>query len=86
MQIGKDHLLAVLDLWDPYHSDVAANRVRLGLKVGYPKQVRLHFSRGFASLTIELGGLASVVRIDEINGIAIGPVMGHFLAPLLEEP
>ena len=86
VQIGKDHLLAVLDLWDPYHSDVAANRVRLGLKVGYPKQVRLHFSRGFASLTIELGGLASVVRIDEINGIAIGPVMGHFLAPLLEEP
>lgn len=83
VQIGKDHLLALLDVWDPYRSDVAANRVRLALKVGYPKQVRLHFSRGFASLAIELGGLAGVVRIDEIRGIPIGPVLGHFLAPLL---
>lgn len=85
VQIGKDHLLALLDLWDPYHADVSANRVRLGLKVGYPKQVRLHFSRGFANLAIELGGLAGVVRIDEIRGIPIGPLLSHFLSPILKE-
>lgn len=85
VQIGKDHLLALLDLWDPYHADVSANRVRLGLKVGYPKQVRLHFSHGFANLAIELGGLAGVVRIDEIRGIPIGPVLSHFLSPILQE-
>lgn len=85
VQIGKDHLLALLNLWDPYHADISANRVRLGLKVGYPKQVRLHFSHGFANLAIELGGLAGVVRIDEIRGIPIGPVLSHFLSPILKE-
>ena len=29
-----------------------------GLTFGYPKQVRLHFLHGFASLGVELGGLA----------------------------
>lgn len=86
VRIGREHLLALLDLWDPYRSDVAANRVRLALKVGYPKQVRLHFARGFASLAIELGGLAGVVRIDEIRGIPIGPALAHWLAPILEQP
>lgn len=84
VRIGKQHLYDLLDVWDPYHADVSANRVRLGLKIGYPKQVRLHFVRGFASLAIELGGLAGAVRIDEIKGIPIGPAMARFLAPVLE--
>lgn len=86
VRIGRDHLRALLNLWDPFGSDVAANRVRLALKVGYPEQVRLHFASGFASLAIELGGLAGVVRIDEIRGIPIGPALAHFLAPFLEQP
>lgn len=86
VRIGKDHLLALLDLWDPYRADIAANRVRLALKVGYPEQVRLHFSRGFASLSIDLGGIAGIVRIDEIRGIPIGPALAHWLAPFLEQP
>jgi hypothetical protein len=86
VRIGKDHLLALLDLWDPYRADIAANRVRLALKVGYPEQVRLHFSRGFASLAIDLGGIAGIVRIDEIRGIPIGPALAHWLAPILEQP
>jgi translocation and assembly module TamB len=84
VEIGKAHLLDLLDLWDPYHTDVAANRVRLGLKLGYPKQVRLKFLHGFASFAVELGGLAAAVRIDEIKGIPIGPALARFLAPLLE--
>jgi translocation and assembly module TamB len=59
--------------------------VRLGLKIGYPKRVRLHFAHGFASLAVELGGLAGAVRIDEIKGIPIGPAMARFLAPVLAE-
>src|SRR5262249_44425571 len=43
VRIGRDHLRALLDVWDPYHADVAANRVRLALNAGYPKQVRLSF-------------------------------------------
>jgi hypothetical protein len=86
VRIGRDHLRALLDVSDPYHADVAANRVRLALGVGYPKQVRLHFASGFASLAIELGGLAGVVRIDEMRGIPIGPALAHWLAPILEQP
>ena len=85
VQIGRAHLLDLLDLWDPYHADVSANRVRLGLKFGYPKQVRLKFLHGFASLAVELGGIASVVRIDEIQGIPIGPALARYLSPVLEK-
>ena len=84
VRIGRDHLRALLDAWDPYHADVAANRVRLALLAGYPKQVRLGFASGFASLGIELGGLAGVVRIDELRGLPIGPALAHYLAPILE--
>jgi translocation and assembly module TamB len=85
VRIARAHLLELLDVWDPYRADVSANRVRLGLKVGYPKQVRLHFLHGFASLAVQLGGLAGAVRIDEIRGVPIGPALARFLAPVLEE-
>ena len=85
VRISKKHLLDLLEIYDPYHADVAANRVRLGLKFGYPKQVRLHFVRGFASLAVVLGGLAGAVRIDEIKGIPLGPSLATWLAPVLEE-
>jgi hypothetical protein len=84
VQIGRDHLRALLDLWDPYRADVAANRVRLALLAGYPKQVRLAFESGFASLDIELGGLAGALRIDELRGLPIGPALAHWLTPILE--
>jgi translocation and assembly module TamB len=84
VRIGRDHLRALLDVWDPYHADVAANRVRLALLAGYPKQVRLHFASGFATLGIELGGLAGVARIDELRGLPIGPALARYLAPVLE--
>jgi hypothetical protein len=85
VRIGREHLYDLLEVWDPYHADVAANRIRFALKLGYPKQVRLHFLRGFGSLAVELGGLAGVVRIDEIQGVPVGPALERYLAPFLEE-
>jgi hypothetical protein len=38
------------------------------------------FHDGFATLALELGGLASAVRIDEIRGTAVGPVLERYLA------
>lgn len=84
VRISRDHLRALLDVWDPYRADVAANRVRLALLAGFPKQVRLRFASGFAALAVELGGLAGVVRIDELTGLPIGPALAFWLAPLLE--
>ena len=84
LQMGAEHVLAMLDLWDPYHEDVQANRTRTYLKLGHPERVRLRFGHGFMDVAITLGGLGSVVRIDEIRGIALGPVFQRWLDPLLQ--
>ncbi|MSP62058.1 MAG: hypothetical protein EXR72_17340 [Myxococcales bacterium] len=83
IRIGRAHLEALLDHADPYHADVATNRVRQALRIGYPKQVRLRFERGFAALKITLGGLTDVVRIDEIRGVPLGPLLERYLGPAL---
>ena len=87
VRLGTSHLRGLLDLYDPFHADIAANRMRRGLQFGYPKSVRMGFHDGFATLALELGGLASAVRIDEIRGTAIGPVLERYLArPVPPEP
>ena len=88
VRLGTSHLRKLLDLYDPYQADVAANRMRKGLQFGYPRSVRMGFHDGFASLALELGGLASAVRIDEIRGTAVGPVLERYLATPVppEEP
>ena len=80
VRLGTSHLRKLLDLYDPYQADVAANRMRRALQFGYPRSVRMGFHDGFASLALELGGLASAVRIDEIRGTAVGPVLERYLA------
>ncbi|MCG8423413.1 MAG: hypothetical protein MJE77_36395 [Proteobacteria bacterium] len=85
VRVSRQHLLGVLDVLDPYHEDVDVNRVRLGLKFGFPKFVRLRMKDGFLSAKIELGGAAKVVRIDEIRGIALGPLINLYVAPYLPE-
>ena len=88
MRFGKSHLIKLLDLYDPYQADISANRMRLGLKFGFPRSVRLGFEGGFATLKLELGGLANAIRIDEIRGTAVGPVLERYLAkspPTLED-
>ena len=81
VRIGSRHLLDVLDLLDPYHENVSINRVRLGLKVGYPKFLRLRMRDGFLDAKVELGGAVDFVRIDEIKGVALGPLLNRFVAP-----
>lgn len=80
LHIGRRHLLALLDLHDPHHADAAVNRVRSALSLGYPDRVRLSFDHGFAAARITLGGLASVVRINELRGIPTGPIIDRVLA------
>jgi translocation and assembly module TamB len=85
VRIGKGHLRELIDLWDPYRENVAANRVRLGLNAGYPKRVTLRFSHGFATAAVTLGGLAKVVRIDEIRGVPVGPLVQRIVGTIVEE-
>lgn len=83
VRMGRGHLMAMLDVIDPYHQDVAVNRVRLGLQVGYPEFLRLRMKDGFLAAKIDLGGVAGAVRIDEIRGIALGPLLNMYVAPYL---
>ncbi|HEX9105098.1 MAG TPA: hypothetical protein VF997_22960, partial [Polyangia bacterium] len=86
LRIGKRHLYDLLDLQDPHHADAAVNRVRRALALGYPEHVRLSFKHGFADAKIDLGGLARLVRIDELRGIPMGPIVDKLLAPLQRKP
>ncbi len=83
VHIGRKTLLALLDLVDPYHEDVDLNEVRLALKAGYPRFVRVSFEHGFMTLKIQLGGVAGTVHIDEIRGIPVAPLLNTYLGDLL---
>lgn len=80
LRIGKRHLLDLLDVQDPHRVDPAMNRIRHALVLGYPDQVRIAFSHGFASARVTLGGLARLIRIDEIRGIPTGSLLDKVLA------
>ena len=82
LRIGKRHLYDLLDLDDPHHADAAINRVRRALAFGYPDHVRLSFKHGFANAKITFGGLARLLRIDELRGIPMGPIIDRLVAPL----
>ncbi|WP_075007074.1 hypothetical protein [Stigmatella aurantiaca] len=82
LRIGNRHLLDLLDLEDPLHADPATNRVRYALGLGYPKHVRVSFNHGFGRLAITMGGPASLLRIDEIRGIPIGPMIDRVINSL----
>ena len=82
LRIGRGHLLALLDLHDPHHEDSAVNRIRRALSLGYPERVRLSFDHGFAAAGITFGGLAKLVRVDELRGIPTGPIIDRALRHL----
>jgi translocation and assembly module TamB len=82
LRIGRRHLLDLLDLHDPHHADPAVNRIRSALGLGYPDQVRLGFRHGFANVRVTFGGVARLIRVDELRGIPMGPIIDKLLAPL----
>jgi hypothetical protein len=84
VRISKDHLYEIIDTIDPYHEDEDLNRVRLGLKFGYPKFVLLKLDEGLMNAKIDLGGLAGAVRIDDIKGIPVTPFIEQYVQPYIE--
>ncbi|HEX3772089.1 MAG TPA: hypothetical protein VHV30_14535 [Polyangiaceae bacterium] len=84
LRIGTNHLRDLLDLEDPLHADPGMNRIRTLLVFGYPKHLRLLFDHGFASVKIELGGLASLVSLNELRGLPMGPLIDKAIGPILD--
>ena len=88
LRIGSRHLLDLLDFQDPHRADGSLNTIRTALALGYPDHVRLSFNHGFASLKVTFGGVAQVLKLDEVRGIPVGPLLDKVLARVLakEEP
>ena len=84
LRIGERHLLDLLDMQDPLHTDPGMNRVRSAMNFGYPESLRLTFDHGFASAHLELGGLARLISIGELRGIPMGPIVDKMIASMLE--
>ena len=85
LRLDAQHLPDILEIQDPYHEDLTANQIRKALEYGYPKAMRLRFKHGFMDGKVELGGVASVIEISEIRGVAIGPMLQRFLGPAFED-
>ena len=83
LHVGRRHLEALLDLWDPYGEDAQSNRLRSVLRLGHPEHVRMRFEHGFMDIAVALGGLGSAVQIDELRGIALGPLFQRWVDPLV---
>jgi hypothetical protein len=83
LQIGKRHLLDLLDVQDPYRVDPGLNRIRTALSFGYPDKLRLLFDHGFASVHVGFGGLARIISVDDLKGVPIGPLIDQFIPPFL---
>jgi hypothetical protein len=83
LQIGKRHLLDLLDLHDPFHADASVNKLRSAMRFGYPDKLRVSFNHGFASVHVTLGGLARFIRIGDLRGIPIGPILDQFIPPFI---
>ncbi len=84
---SAEQVRLMLDLYDPYQENVSANRARQSLGLGSPRSVRTRFHDGLASVALDLGGLGAAVRVDEIRGVPIAPMLEKSLLPKLpKEP
>jgi translocation and assembly module TamB len=83
VRASREHLEDILDVLDPYHEAANANRVRRALALGYPKFVRFQLHDGAVDTKVELGGIAGLVRIDEIRAVPLGPILQKYVAPAL---
>jgi hypothetical protein len=81
LRIGREQLLALVDLQDPHRTAPAFNRVRQALALGYPDKVHIAFDHGFANAHIQFGGLARLVQLEELRGIPVEPLLDRYLTP-----
>ncbi|MGM0576125.1 MAG: hypothetical protein ACQEXJ_10390 [Myxococcota bacterium] len=81
VRMSREHLRDILDLLDPYHANPDINQIRGVLSLGYPKYARMRIEHGFLSAHVELGGLASIVRLGDIRAVPVGPLLERWVAP-----
>ncbi|MEM1416840.1 MAG: hypothetical protein AAGH15_18225, partial [Myxococcota bacterium] len=83
LRVGRTHLLQLLDALDPYREDPDMNSLRTALRFGYPESVRLRAREGLLDVRVRLGGVARLVRIGDILGVPLTPLLEPELEPLV---
>jgi hypothetical protein len=72
-EIGKNQLLALIDVLDPSGADALLNKARLALSVGYPRYVGMQMQQGFLDLDIVLGGVLE--QQFKISNLPLTPIV-----------
>lgn len=72
-EIGKNQLLAFIDVLDPEGTDALLNKARLGLGVGYPRYVGLLMQNGYLDMNVALGGV--IEQSIEIKNLPLSPIV-----------
>jgi translocation and assembly module TamB len=85
LRIGRRHLQDLLDLQDPLRADASMNQIRTALHFGYPDRVRLSFQHGFASAGVDFAGLARLIKLKDVRGIPLGPLMERVMSAVQPE-
>lgn len=79
LEISKRQLLVLLDLNDPHRTSASTNRIRQVMAFGYPERVHILFNHGFASAKVTFGGVASLVQLDELQGIPVEALLDRYV-------
>ncbi len=72
-EIGRNQLLALMDVLDPSGSDSLLNKARLALAIGYPRYVGMQMQQGFLDLDIGLGGVLE--QQFKISNLPLTPII-----------
>jgi hypothetical protein len=72
-EIGKNQLLAMIDVLDPSGGDAMLNKARLALSAGYPTYVGMQMQQGFLNLDVGLGGL--ITQRFAVSNLPLTPIV-----------
>lgn len=72
-EIGRNQLLALMDVLDPSGSDSLLNKARLALAIGYPRYVGMQMQQGFLDLDVGLGGVLE--QQFKISSLPLTPII-----------
>lgn len=82
-RLGKRHLYDLMTALDPTQTDPTLMRLRSLFRIAHPRRLTLRLAEGLGNLSLELGGLGQLVRIEEVRGMPLGPLWRRWLAPVV---
>lgn len=70
-EIGRDQAAYFLDLLDPKGEDSNINNARLGLKLGYPKGIKIPIRNGLMDIELDIRSVGVPLPIPDVKGFSV---------------